>query len=215
MSRERRPLNPAPDGVRVFRDPGARSNLWRSGLVLAGLVIVVVSSLVLRGPAPEPEPHREAPPGAVAEATTEPSRPLVRRDEKSRPPSPSPPGPDATQSAATQSAPAQAEAQPLPRGSNLFPDQKRRPYLIGNVVPDGFVLPPGYIRHYQTAHFPDGLKQLPPILMYDFGFQPLDGEGRPLPVPEDRVVPVDRLPPGIPLQKLEIPSSETEGDDTP
>ena len=97
----------------------------------------------------------------------------------------------------------------------MFPDQKRRPYLLGNVVPDGFVLPPGYIRHYQTAHFPDGLKQLPPILLYDFGFQPLDGEGKPLPVPADRVVPVDRLPPGLPVQQLQVPSSETEGDETP
>ena len=111
--------------------------------------------------------------------------------------------------------PAAQETSPEPPSGNalkLFPDLKRRTHLVGIVVPDDFVLPPGYVRHYQTAHGPDGVQALPPILLYDDVSPPQDATGAPLTMPPDRVVPSDRAPPGLPVKMLEIPPSEYEGD---
>ena len=77
-------------------------------------------------------------------------------------------------------------------GLDVFPPPGTKPIKRGIVVPDDFELPPGYVRHYQTT---DDGRRLPPILM----FHP-DYAG---PVPEDRIVPPDMAPPGLPLEMLD------------
>jgi hypothetical protein len=72
----------------------------------------------------------------------------------------------------------------------------------GLVVPEGFELPPGYVRHYQVL---DDGTELPAVLLFHPDHQPLDAQGRPIPVPEDRIVPPELAPPGMPYEELEVP----------
>ena len=89
-----------------------------------------------------------------------------------------------------------------PTGLALFPPQGTKPILRGIIVPDDAELPPGYVRHYQATF--DG-RQLPPILMFHPDYHPVDANGEPIPLPEDRVVPPDMAPPGMAIQTLDIP----------
>jgi hypothetical protein len=77
------------------------------------------------------------------------------------------------------------------------------PLMVGNAVPEDFPLPPGYVRHHQVT---DEGEPLEPILMYSPDQPALDANGRPLPVPDDRVVPPDQLPPGLPVRPIELPA---------
>jgi len=70
----------------------------------------------------------------------------------------------------------------------------------GIVVPEDFALPEGYVRHYQMM---DDGQRLPPILMFHPDYQLVDERGAPVPLPEDRVVPPDLAPPGLPIRMLE------------
>src|SRR2546429_349632 len=75
-----------------------------------------------------------------------------------------------------------------------------RPVRRGIVVPEDFALPEGYVRHYQMT---DDGRQLPPILMFHPDYQFVDERGAPVPLPEDRVVPPDMAPAGLPIRMLE------------
>jgi hypothetical protein len=195
-----------PPAVRVTPRRGPR-------LALVAGVLLGALALWLWWPAPEgpAQPEERKPAGAAeppdAPAQQQRQQPSFVNPSPPRAPAPPPPtAPPATP----------PKAEPEEQGHSafdLFPEQKRRPHLLGYVVPEGFPLPEGYIRHYQTAHYPEGLKQLPPILMYDFGYQPRDRQGNPLPLPEDRVVPLDQLPPGMPAVKLEVPETEYQSDE--
>jgi hypothetical protein len=83
-----------------------------------------------------------------------------------------------------------------PTGLAAFPPLGTKPLLRGLEVPDGYVLPPGYVRHYQGT---DDGRLLPPILRFHPDYQPVDADGRPIPLPADRVVPPELAPPGLPL----------------
>ena len=87
----------------------------------------------------------------------------------------------------------------------LYPAPGTKPIKRGIVVPDDFELPPGYVRHYQTM---DDGTQLPAILMFhpDFEWQGKNGERTAL--PEDRIVPANMAPPGLPPTLLEIPDAK-------
>ena len=74
--------------------------------------------------------------------------------------------------------------------------------MRGIIVPDDVELPPGYVRHYQSTF--EG-RLLSPILMFHPDYQPVDERGAPIPLPEDRVVPPDMAPAGIPVQMLDVP----------
>lgn len=74
------------------------------------------------------------------------------------------------------------------------------PLMPGIVVPDDFVLPPGYVRHYQVT---DAGEMLPPVLMFSPDHDWRDGNGRPL--PGDRLVPPEMAPPGMPIHPLPLP----------
>lgn len=89
-----------------------------------------------------------------------------------------------------------------PDGMALFPAPGTVPLLEGVIVPDGFELPPGYVRHYQVT---DDGEQLPPILMFSPDYEWIDDTGAVVAVPSDGVVPPDRVPPGMPIELLTPP----------
>jgi hypothetical protein len=72
----------------------------------------------------------------------------------------------------------------------------------GIIVPEDFPLPEGYVRHYQTT---DDGEQLPPILMFHPDFEFVDGQGDPVALPADGVVPPVLAPSGLAIQMLEVP----------
>jgi hypothetical protein len=72
----------------------------------------------------------------------------------------------------------------------------------GILVPEGFELPEGYVRHYQST---DDGQQLPAILMFHPDYEFLNERGEIVKVPDDRVVPPDMAPPGMPVEVLEVP----------
>lgn len=89
-------------------------------------------------------------------------------------------------------------------GLGAFSPPGTRPPLVGLAVPEDFVLPPGYVRHYQAT---DDGQRIEPILMFAPGAQLLDADQRPVPLPRDRVVPPELAPPGLPLRQVVVPSA--------
>ena len=111
---------------------------------------------------------------------------------------------DDTGSAAPAPAAADGESADQPSGIGLFPAPGTKPIKRGIVVPDGFELPEGYVRHYQAT---DDGTMLPAILMFHPDYQPVDATGHPVPVPENRVVPPELAPAGLAIQMLEPPEN--------
>jgi len=151
-------------------------------------------------PAPSAAPAPTPAPAPAARIATHdvPAPTLVNRPVAS-PPSARPPAPARR---GADNAPAGAPEQEQKTGINLFPPPGTDPPKAGIIVPDGYELPPGYVRHYQTT---DDGTQLPPILMFHPDFQPVDERGQPIPLPADRVVPPDMAPTGIPHDVLQVP----------
>jgi hypothetical protein len=107
-------------------------------------------------------------------------------------------------------APATSETLPPaapPRGSGmqLFPPPGTKPLKQGIVVPEGFELPAGYMRHYQTT---DDGKALPAILVFHPDYDVVDEQGVPIAIPQDRVVPPALAPPGLPIEMLILPDTK-------
>ena len=69
------------------------------------------------------------------------------------------------------------------------------PPLEGLAVPADFALPPGYVRHHQVT---DEGVPIEPILMFSPDLELRDAQGRPIALPENRVVPPELAPPGMP-----------------
>ena len=63
--------------------------------------------------------------------------------------------------------------------------------LVGLAVPEDFVLPEGYVRHYQAT---DDGQRIEAILMFAPDVQLLDEHGWAIAMPEDRIVPPELLP---------------------
>lgn len=76
------------------------------------------------------------------------------------------------------------------------------PPLVGIAVPEDFPLPPGYVRHHQVT---DDGQPIEAILMFAPDFVLRDASGRVIPIPEDRVVPPELVPPGLAPRRIEIP----------
>jgi len=87
-------------------------------------------------------------------------------------------------------------------GLGAFPPPGTNPPMTGLAVPDDFVLPDGYVRHYQTT---DDGQDIEPILMFSPDYDFVDENGNPLPIPGNRVVPPDMAPPGLPIREIDIP----------
>lgn len=76
------------------------------------------------------------------------------------------------------------------------------PPLKGLAVPEDFPLPQGYVRHHQVT---DAGEPIEAILMFSPDYVFRDAAGNPIPIPEDRVVPPEMAPPGLPIREIEIP----------
>jgi hypothetical protein len=87
-------------------------------------------------------------------------------------------------------------------GLGAFSPPGTRPPLVGLAVPEDFVLPPGYVRHYQAT---DDGQRIEAILMYSPDYQFTDAANQPIVIPKDRVVPPDQAPPGLPIRRIVIP----------
>lgn len=88
-------------------------------------------------------------------------------------------------------------------GLGAFSPPGTRPPLVGLAVPEDYVLPAGYVRHYQAT---DDGQRIEPILMYSPHQPPLDANGQLLSVPADRVVPAELAPVGLPLRRIVVPA---------
>ncbi len=88
-------------------------------------------------------------------------------------------------------------------GLGAFSPPGTRPPLVGLAVPEDFVLPEGYVRHYQAT---DDGQRIEPILMFSPDYQFFDAANRPIAIPQDRVVPPELAPPGLPIRRIAIPA---------
>ncbi|MFL6692863.1 MAG: hypothetical protein ACJ8GO_07885 [Ramlibacter sp.] len=88
-------------------------------------------------------------------------------------------------------------------GLGAFSPPGTRPPLVGLAVPEDFVLPEGYVRHYQAT---DDGQRIEPILMYAPDHQFVDAAGQPIAIPKDRVVPPELALPGLPIRRVSIPA---------
>jgi len=87
-------------------------------------------------------------------------------------------------------------------GLGAFNPPGTRPALVGIAVPEGFALPPGYVRHQQTT---DDGQPIEAILMFDPDHPPLAAAGRPLRTPAERVVPPELAPAGLAPRQITLP----------
>lgn len=87
-------------------------------------------------------------------------------------------------------------------GLGAFNPPGTSPPLVGLAVPEGYELPPGYVRHHQVT---DEGVAIEPILMFSPDFILHDAQGRPIAMPADRVVPPELAPPGMPRRQIQIP----------
>ena len=97
-------------------------------------------------------------------------------------------------------------------GLGAFNPPGTRPPLVGLAVPDDFVLPEGYVRHYQAT---DDGQRIEPILMFAPDHQIFDAANRPIEIPKDRVVPPELAPPGFPIRRIVIPAPIEQGKSGP
>ncbi|WP_229790651.1 hypothetical protein [Cognatilysobacter xinjiangensis] len=100
------------------------------------------------------------------------------------------------------------QARGIRTGLGAFQPPGTSPPLRGLEVPEGFELPPGYVRHFQAT---DDGQRIAPILMFSPDVTPLDASGRPLTIPADRVVPPELAPPGMPRRWVRIPPPRAGG----
>jgi hypothetical protein len=216
-----------PDGVRVVATPGARKSV-RGIVVALSLSALALAVLWALGRSASPPPPGGARAGAPpltsgngeadgpegARAAAPKARPVRRAAARPEPARPSPPSDPAPRSAAAPDTdPARDEEPPPyedpivgfgPPGSGIaaFPPHGSSPPLRGIVVPEDFPLPEGFVRHHQTT---DEGEALPPILMFHPDYEWVDAQGEPLAIPEDRVVPPELAPSGLPIRMLELP----------
>ncbi|MCC6848821.1 MAG: hypothetical protein IT294_09990 [Deltaproteobacteria bacterium] len=222
------------DGVRIVRAAGARRLPWLIAAALAIPVLVtVVVVAVIRASAPVPTtPPASAVAVAVADAVppalpAEPSAPVAaatpgvervvprrvaaasddRRAERGGAATPAP-----------EASPREIDAgdairalreEGIHTGIAAFGLPGSDPPKSGIIVPEDFPLPEGYVRHHQTT---DDGEALPPILMFHPDYEFLDGRGRVVKVPEDRVVPRDMAPPGLDPDRVLHPPERKVGE---
>ena len=207
------------DGVKFVEVAGVRRGVWLLGLalLLAGAAGVLALRLALRADAPEAETARSEP--AVAAAPSAPAPPSalaaprahpVRR--RAAPPAPPPPANAEVPPAEPPIPEFPDEPNDGPSGIALYPPPGTDPLKRGILVPEDFELPEGYVRHHQATDDGEGL---PAILMFHPDFEWLDENGDPIALPEDRIVPPELAPPGMPIEMLELPASQGESDPVP
>lgn len=219
------------DGVRIIRERPPVN--WRSRF-LRVLVLTLIgtwigymaahSPLLTRGaerPAGAPEAGVSAADSTISTAGT--MKPDQSASAASRPPSTAVPGTvpsnpadwrtgDANDLASyvspTDPEPTAAELIKALRDSGetggiaAFNPPGTSPPLVGLAVPEDFQLPEGYVRHHQVS---DEGEPIEAILMFSPDYVFRDADGAVIPIPEDRVVPAEMAPPGLPIRQIEIP----------
>jgi hypothetical protein len=232
--RDRRQPRVDADGVRIAHH--GRASLLRSVLLIATAITVSLAALlVIRTferpqpvPGPDPTGHAsiDSAPARVprrAEEPTQVAEPMPVKDVRTavrrrtgasaagnRPQDESKvgageegqPGIDARDYIAALRAGGETE------GLAAFSPPGTRPPRTGVMVPDDYVLPEGFARHYQTT---DDGRRLAPILTVAPEYELLDEAGNPVPLTEDHIVPPEFVPPDLPVRMLEIPSEDDRG----
>lgn len=90
-------------------------------------------------------------------------------------------------------------------GIAAFNPPGTRPLLAGIAVPPDFELPPGYVRHHQVT---DQGVDIEPVLMFAPDVQFFDEQGHAIAIPENRIVPPELAPPGLPIRPVELPPED-------
>ena len=206
------------DGVRVSAGGGIRRDVWGLAVialgVVAGLMVLRSDDPPIVAPPPVPEPHAAPAPTAAAKPVT-PSNETVPTIPTTMPrtragklralralgvtPQRGPDGKRQLDAAEVIDALNRAGVH---EGIAAFPPPGTDPPKSGIIVPDDVVLPEGYVRHHQTT---DDGQPLPPILMFHPDYTFTDENGTPIAIPADRIVPPDLVPPGIPVERLDVP----------
>jgi hypothetical protein len=213
------------DGVRVTRVARVRREVWGVAVVALGLL---VGRAVLRSgeppadssPPPTPRAAVPTPPAGVVTSSSPAAKEHAPPEEGALPKTmprsragklralralgitPSR-GPDGKPQVPAGLVIGALNAAGIHDGIAVFPPPGTDPPRSGIVVPDDWPLPEGYVRHYQST---DDGEPLPPILMFHPDYTFVDEAGNPVAVPEDRIVPPELAPPGLPIRMLEIPA---------
>ena len=213
------------DGVKVVEVAGVRRSVWLIALVLllAGAAGLLALRLALRADAAGVEaevaaetaraPAAVAAVGGAPAAPSAVARPRAHSVRRRPAPSAAPPPANAEVPPAVPPLPEfPDEPSGGPSGIAVFPPLGTDPLKRGILVPEDFELPEGYVRHFQATDDGEGL---PAILMFHPDFEWLDENGVPIALPEDRIVPPELAPPGMPIEMLELPASRGESDPVP
>lgn len=205
------------EGLKVTKDAtGRRATVYTGALLCVGAIVGIVTAMWLfDGGTIEGEGgRRDRTAAAAVVETVEPTTPVERIVKQTR-------RAGATKRAtagapAAGEAPAVAAADPEPEikageyiaalraagetgGIAAFNPPGTDPLKSGIIVPDDYELPPGYARRHQTL---DDGTDVPPILMFSPDYEFLDGNGNPIPLPDDLIVPPEMAPPGLPIRIL-------------
>lgn len=225
MAETGQPRPPSPDpgdgGVRVIA--GDRKARWGRALYLAAALVIVgagIAYLVSSTSAlPEVQPPgAAAPPDRSGASAMSPRRLDVARTRRAAPIADAPEEPHDLPSLDPDDLAAHFQpGDPEPTGAELiealhhagvhtgigaFNPPGTSPPLQGLRVPDDFELPEGFVRHHQVT---DAGEPIDPILLFSPDFEFYDEHGQPIEIPEDRVVPPEHAPPGMPIEPVEIP----------
>ena len=207
------PSSPDGDGVRVIAK--ART-ARRSALSLALAALVVIGAVVAWRLLAPGSPERTA--AAVAAADPAPAQPGATTPRRSAP-RPAQEIDELPNSDPNDLANYFRPGDPEPTGAELigalhdvgirtgigaFNPPGTSPPLEGLAVPEDYELPEGYVRHHQSTD--DGVA-IEPILMFAPDFRLYDANGRPIAMPDSRVVPPELAPPGLPPRRVRIPPS--------
>jgi hypothetical protein len=195
------------DGVtRIEQRRTGSGSTWIIGLGLGFTALcLALSAWLVFAPSPVPETV-EPEPVTVRDtpaATPPPARPRPVMRPAPQPAAQPSPTPPVNETPVSQEAPEEvpAEAAGEKTGLALFrPGTK--PLKQGLIVPEDFEVPEGYVRHYQTT---DDGQRVKAILMFHPDYKPTDSAGQPVALPENRVVPPEMAPPGMPIDILELP----------
>ena len=191
-----------PDGVTRIQKKRTGTGTWLVWLALGVTALcLVLSAWLVSSPGPVPDSGE---PVRVAENRPAPS------PTRSAPTAPRPEVRPIPAQGSTEARPTPQEAADMAQdsepsgpaeGINLYrPGTKK--LKQGIIVPEGFELPPGYLRHYQSTDNGEGVK---PILMFHPDYKPVDSKGQAVEIPESRVVPPELAPAGMPIEVLELP----------
>ncbi|NMO21005.1 hypothetical protein HPC49_28185 [Pyxidicoccus fallax] len=208
-----RPQQPAPER-RVDRDgvthvaPSRSSSgvgLWLVGGALVFTILCGALSAWWLSSDVEVEPMAELPPAPVVAPP-----PMVAQAPAPRPRPVAPAPQPVAAPVVEEPMPPPSDPEPPytgPTGTQLYrPGTK--PLKRGIVVPEDFELPPGYVRHYQST---DNGERVQAILMFHPDYAPSDASGQPIALPENRVVPAEMAPPGLPIEMLQLPEGAESG----